>query len=257
VTDFCRLDLLRTASMDPRNEISSLHRATSPASAYAENLTKRTGENQHDRHQAHSPHRHHRHRRDRARSWTRAVFSPRDYRWVRDGTSRPNAESRAEESSWRPPGPALKRLGLSPGSVPVEPQIPRPNLAQALCRPSTSSRRNGPERIDFKKKLYGQLDELLPPDVIIASSSSGLTMSENPSRAPRPIPERLRHRPSVQSAPLDPRWSRIVRRGKDLGSDNPAVPGGILYVDRATDGCALNKEMPGHVRQPPPGCVGA
>jgi 3-hydroxyacyl-CoA dehydrogenase len=37
---------------------------------------------------------------------------------------------------------------------------------------------NGPERIEFKQKLYGQLDELLPPDVIIASSSSGLTMSE-------------------------------------------------------------------------------
>jgi 3-hydroxyacyl-CoA dehydrogenase, NAD binding domain len=29
----------------------------------------------------------------------------------------------------------------------------------------------------FKQKLYGQLDQLLPPDVIIASSSSGLTMS--------------------------------------------------------------------------------
>jgi 3-hydroxyacyl-CoA dehydrogenase len=37
---------------------------------------------------------------------------------------------------------------------------------------------NGPEKIDFKQKLYGQLDELLPPDVIIASSSSGFTMSE-------------------------------------------------------------------------------
>ena len=35
----------------------------------------------------------------------------------------------------------------------------------------------GPERIEFKKKLYRQLDELLPADVIIASSSSGLTMS--------------------------------------------------------------------------------
>src|SRR6267154_1852569 len=37
---------------------------------------------------------------------------------------------------------------------------------------------NGPERLDFKQKLYGQLDDLLPADVIIASSSSGLTMSE-------------------------------------------------------------------------------
>jgi 3-hydroxyacyl-CoA dehydrogenase len=37
---------------------------------------------------------------------------------------------------------------------------------------------NGPERVDFKQKLYGQLDSLLPPDVIIASSSSGIPMSE-------------------------------------------------------------------------------
>jgi 3-hydroxyacyl-CoA dehydrogenase len=37
---------------------------------------------------------------------------------------------------------------------------------------------NGPEKIDFKKTLYRQLDELLHPGVIIASSSSGLTMSE-------------------------------------------------------------------------------
>lgn len=36
---------------------------------------------------------------------------------------------------------------------------------------------NGPERIDFKTSLYGQLDALLPAEVLIASSSSGLTMS--------------------------------------------------------------------------------
>jgi 3-hydroxyacyl-CoA dehydrogenase len=35
---------------------------------------------------------------------------------------------------------------------------------------------NGPERVDFKQKLYGQLDELLPADVTIASSSSGIPM---------------------------------------------------------------------------------
>ena len=36
---------------------------------------------------------------------------------------------------------------------------------------------NGPERLDFKRTLYDQLVELLDEDVIIASSSSGLTMS--------------------------------------------------------------------------------
>ena len=37
---------------------------------------------------------------------------------------------------------------------------------------------NGPERLGFKQKLYGQLDLLLPPDVIIASSSSRLAVSQ-------------------------------------------------------------------------------
>src|SRR5262249_22408728 len=44
----------------------------------------------------------------------------------------------------------------------------------------------------------------------------------------------LGHRPSVQSAPLDPA-GRDRRRGKDLGSDNPACSG-ILYIDRTADG---------------------
>src|SRR6202012_4879884 len=72
--------------------------------------------------------------------------------------------------------PALKRLGLSPGaslsklsfSPKIETAVSGTDLVQE----------NGPERIDFKKKLYGQLDELLPPEVIIASSLFRLTMSE-------------------------------------------------------------------------------
>ena len=36
---------------------------------------------------------------------------------------------------------------------------------------------NGPERQDFKIKLFSDMDAVAPPDSIIASSSSGLTMS--------------------------------------------------------------------------------
>jgi 3-hydroxyacyl-CoA dehydrogenase len=43
---------------------------------------------------------------------------------------------------------------------------------------------NGPKRIEFKRKLYGLLDESLASDVIIASSSSGLKMSDIQSGAP-------------------------------------------------------------------------
>ena len=87
----------------------------------------------------------------------------------------PNAEASLRkfvETAW----PALKRLGLSPGASQSNLKFTA-NLAQAVAG-TDLVQENGPERIDFKQKLYGQLDELLLPEVIIASSSSGLTMSE-------------------------------------------------------------------------------
>jgi len=87
----------------------------------------------------------------------------------------PNAEASLKkfiEESW----PALSRLGLSPGASQANLEFTS-DLPTAVER-ADFVQENGPERIDFKKKLYGQLDELLPADVIVASSSSGLTMSE-------------------------------------------------------------------------------
>src|SRR6202790_120011 len=87
----------------------------------------------------------------------------------------PNAEAalrRFVEAAW----PALKRLGLAPGASQSNLKFTAA-LAEAV-KGADLVQENGPERIDFKQKLYGQLDELLSPDVIIASSSSGLTMSE-------------------------------------------------------------------------------
>jgi 3-hydroxyacyl-CoA dehydrogenase len=87
----------------------------------------------------------------------------------------PNAEAslkRFVDAAW----PALERLGLVPGASPLR-LVFTADLPEAV-RGADLVQENGPEQIDFKKKLYGQLDELLPPDVIIASSSSGLTMSE-------------------------------------------------------------------------------
>src|SRR5260370_15280439 len=72
--------------------------------------------------------------------------------------------------------PALQRLGLASGA-----SQNRLSFTAALAdavKDVDLVQENGPERIEFKQKLYGQLDELLAPEVIIASSSSGLTMSE-------------------------------------------------------------------------------
>src|SRR6201995_2229521 len=106
-------------------------------------------------------------------SWT-APFLARGLQVVPTDIA-PNAEAALRkfvETAW----PALKRLGLSPGASQSNLKFTS-DLAQALTG-TDLVQENGPERIDFKQKLYGQLDELLPPDVIIASSSSGLTMSE-------------------------------------------------------------------------------
>jgi 3-hydroxyacyl-CoA dehydrogenase len=45
---------------------------------------------------------------------------------------------------------------------------------------------NGPERPDFKIKLFADMDDATPPDSIIASSSSGLTMTVIQSGCKRP-----------------------------------------------------------------------
>src|SRR6266480_1992984 len=86
----------------------------------------------------------------------------------------PDAETslrRFVKAAW----PALERLGLAPGAS--QSRLTFTADLPAAVRAAEFIQENGPERIDFKQKLYRQLDELLSADVIIASSSSGLTMS--------------------------------------------------------------------------------
>src|ERR1700761_6680391 len=106
-------------------------------------------------------------------SWT-ALFLAKGLHVVATDVA-PNAEAALKnfvEAAW----PALKRLGLSPAASPSNLKFTAA-IVQAVDG-ADLVQENGPERIDFKQKLYGQLDELLAPDAIIASSSSGLTMSE-------------------------------------------------------------------------------
>src|ERR1700730_2362622 len=86
----------------------------------------------------------------------------------------PNAETSLRsfvKAAW----PALDRLGVAPGDW--QSHLTFTSDLPTAVRAADFVQENGPERIDFKKKLYRQLDELLPAEVIIASSSSWLTMS--------------------------------------------------------------------------------
>jgi len=152
----------------------------------------------------------------------------------------PNAEASLRkfvETAW----PALKRLGLSPGASQLNLKFTA-DLAQAVTGVDLVQE-NGPERIDFKQKLYGQLDELLSPDVIIASSSSGLTMSEIQKGAAA-HPERC-----VIAHPFNPPHliplTEIVGGAKTSEATIQRVEEFYTSIGQKT--VRVNKELPGHV----------
>jgi 3-hydroxyacyl-CoA dehydrogenase len=152
----------------------------------------------------------------------------------------PNAEAALRkfvETAW----PALKRLGLSPGASQSNLTFTA-DIAQALAG-ADLVQENGPERIDFKQKLYGQLDELLPPDVIIASSSSGLTMSEIQKGAAS-HPERC-----VIAHPFNP--PHLIPLVEIVGgaktSEATIRRADEFYTSIGQRTVRVNKEMPGHV----------
>jgi 3-hydroxyacyl-CoA dehydrogenase len=152
----------------------------------------------------------------------------------------PNAEAalkRFVESAW----PVLKRLGLATGASQSKLSFTA-DLATAV-KGANLIQENGPERIEFKKKLYGQLDELLPADVIIASSSSGLTMSEI-QLACRSHPERC-----VIGHPFNP--PHLVPLVEIVGgaktSEETIQRVAEFYTALGKRTVRLHKEVPGHV----------
>jgi 3-hydroxyacyl-CoA dehydrogenase len=137
--------------------------------------------------------------------------------------------------------PALEELGLSPGASRDRLSF-NPDLAAAVAG-ADLVQENGPERIDFKRELYAKLDKLLPATSLIASSSSGLTMSEIQKACPD-HPERC-----LIAHPFNP--PHLIPLVELVGgaATSPET------LDRAAaffDGLGkktvrLKKEVPGHV----------
>jgi 3-hydroxyacyl-CoA dehydrogenase len=152
----------------------------------------------------------------------------------------PNAEKRLRDfvaSAW----PALTRLGLAQGASQSNLTFAA-DLAQAVVGVDLVQE-NGPERLDFKQKLYGQLDALLPPDVIIASSSSGLKMSDIQKGA-ESHPERC-----VIGHPFNP--PHVIPLVEVVGgastSEQTIRRAMEFYTSIGKKTVRLNKELPGHV----------
>jgi 3-hydroxyacyl-CoA dehydrogenase len=137
--------------------------------------------------------------------------------------------------------PALQRLGLASGA-----SQNRLSFTAALVdavKDADLVQENGPEKVDFKKTLYRQLDELLHPSVIIASSSSGLTMSEIQS-ACEMHPERC-----VIGHPFNP--PHLIPLVEIVGgaktSEATIQRAAEFYTSIGQRTVRVNKEMPGHV----------
>jgi 3-hydroxyacyl-CoA dehydrogenase len=100
---------------------------------------------------------------------------------------------------------------------------------------------NAPERPDFKIKLFAEMDNITPPDSIIASSSSGITMSVIQSDCKHP--ERC-----VIGHPFNP--PHIIPLVEVVGG-NKTSPEAIqhaiaFYASIGKKPIHLRKELPGH-----------
>jgi len=152
----------------------------------------------------------------------------------------PNAEAALREfidAAW----PALERAGLAPGAsrsrltftAKLEEAVAGCGLVQE----------NGPERIDFKQDLYRKLDQMLDRDVIVASSSSGLTMSAIQSACER-HPERC-----VIGHPFNP--PHLIPLVEIVGgaqtSEEVITRVTAFYQGLGKRTIRLHKEVPGHV----------
>src|SRR5258705_5897500 len=100
----------------------------------------------------------------------------------------------------------------------------------------------GPERRDFKMKLFADMDDATPPDSLIASSSSGITPSVMQSKCKRP--ERI-----LVGHPFNP--PHIIPLVEVVGGakTSPAALEQAMkfYASIGKKPILLRKEMPGHV----------
>jgi 3-hydroxyacyl-CoA dehydrogenase len=151
----------------------------------------------------------------------------------------PNAETSLRKyvaDAW----PALTTIGLSPGASQDRLRFTA-NMKEALSQ-ADFVQENGPERPEFKIKLFAEMDDATPADSLIASSSSGITMSVMQSKCARP--ERC-----VVGHPFNP--PHIIPLVEVVGGAKTA-PEAIeqamkFYAAIGKKAIRLRKELPGHV----------
>ena len=151
----------------------------------------------------------------------------------------PNAEANLRkyvDDAWK----VLTDIGLSNGASRDRLSFTT-DMKEALAR-ADFVQENGPERPDFKIKLYADMDAVTPIDSLIASSSSSLTMSVIQSQCAHP--ERC-----VIGHPFNP--PHVIPLVEVVGGAKTS-PDAIkqamdFYTSIGKKAIYLRKEVPGHV----------
>ena len=135
---------------------------------------------------------------------------------------------------------ALTALGLAPGAS-RERLTFTTDMAQALSH-ADLVQENGPERPDFKMKLFADMDAATPIDTLIASSSSGITPSVMQSQCKHP--ERI-----LVGHPFNPpHLIPLVEVVGGAKTSAEALQQAMkFYAAIGKKPILLRKEMPGHV----------
>jgi len=151
----------------------------------------------------------------------------------------PNAEASLRayvKDAWE----LLTAAGLAPGASPKRLQF-APSMKEALAN-ADFVQENGPEKPDFKIRLFADMDEATPPDSIIASSSSGLTMDVIQSGCKRPERCLIGH-------PFNP--PHVIPLVEVVGgartSEETIRSTMAFYASIGKKAIRLHKALPGHV----------
>ena len=140
------------------------------------------------------------------------------------------------ENAW----PTLERLGLHPEADPARLAFTADPVA--AMEGAGWVQENGPERIEVKVALFEQVSAALPPDAVIASSSSTLLPTAMQARTHHP--ERL-----VLGHPFNP--PHLIPLVEVVGGER-TTPEAVeramrFYAAIGKHPIRLRKEMPGHV----------
>ena len=135
---------------------------------------------------------------------------------------------------------ALEEIGLSEGADRARLTV-HTDLAEAVAS-AEFVQESVPEQLELKQSLYAQLGTLVPDDVVIASSTSGLTMTEIQKTCS--TPER-----TIVGHPFNPPYLMPLVEivGGEKTSADAVAWADAFYKQAGKAPVVLNREIPGFI----------